>query len=1052
LSQPRPSDVVLLRDAVIRRLAGGRNKQDVKRGFAIIESSGTTRFFVAASGSEFAYWVRELKRSMNHVEEVADLSETKDLGSNIPLIEKRLDAEESQEEDPMTMERSAIDTTGRNTKNRIGNRLASAIKTARLKGVEKSERRRNSDFGSEHGEREDETNRARGTSEVASSANMEQNTDNKRSALDGIEPGEHLGDDLSARDGPESDLGVVNNKAPGYVYADSFDPQNDDGDFEGTDNNSDQGDTISTEPKRRIQFGRKLSGVGQVTKSKIGSALRRQKSSTDVSETSLPVDRQANNKGDELSASAHQLGNHQLASHDKGKLPDEFKSMTNGTSAYVDSSEVDSTTTAPRNRLGLGNRLGSALQTARQKGKEVTERRKSNVENTADKAQPRARLGLRGRLSGLSQARDTTGVDDDATEKMFWCCSECTFLNNSENGTSASNTCNMCGSARKTIESQSSLDPVETVPEESSHEQTKAHAWERDAETMPKHSDFVPHEIDPSSKDSAETRSEDEGNAQLSSAVFDVEDKPDETIPQISQLPLSPISERIESVETTGSEEEENKQPEAASDVRDSRAYADCIAENDTPEEENNENPGANNEESTGIEADTCNANPKLSSHLSNESDGKTEENDDEDAEESTHAEGIALTANNADTNEDLDTSLSNRSPMVSFGLIPEDAIEGFSWSCSDCTFTNNVDKQTLSNTCDMCGYPRVKGIESQSSFASAEPEQSGDETQAGTAFDEAGQADQGSRRGIRARFGLGGLNARANKSEQPMLSGQNADTRKSGIFSFRKRSTDDASEPIYEGGSMSLKNIRTGHTAPPASVIEPPETRTPAILKKLQGRWIVVAKPGRHFNGGPIPDESSQVAAAKANEVPQSDQSNADSSDGLSNGDVGTEVNPVEEKAPSYASGTLIQTSETAKNVLPDFKNTFYIQVFRGDTSIQEPCGERLCRLTDILKVHAEISEQLEQAMSYIEAEGTDLKRDASGKIGDCLAVRLGLSSFDNVLVTGRILGGLLDLDPASELIEKTHEYQGKYRNSPRRFSAILAFAHMSVYKYFIS
>ena len=1002
---------------------------------------------------------------MNHEEDVPNLSETKDLESDIPSTEKGVDAEESQEEDPAKRERGAKDTPGRNRKNRISSRLASAINTARLKGVEITERRRlNSDFGSEHGEGEDETNRARGTSEDASSTNMEQNTDKMRSILDGIEPGKQSGND--------DDIGVVDNKAPGYVYADSFDPQNDDGGFEGADDNSNQGDTLPTEPKRRIQFGRKLSGVGQVTKSKIGSALhkvkQRQRSSTadDILETSL--DREANNKGDELSSSGHQLDNHQSASYDEGKFSDEFKSLPEGTSATVDSSDVESTTTAPRNRLGLGNRLGSALQTARQKGKEVTERRKSNVENTADKVQPRARLGLRGRLSGLSQARNN---DNDATEKMSWSCGACTFLNNGQNGPSASNTCNMCGSARiKTIESQSSLDPVETVLEVSSHKQAKSLAGERDLENTPKHFDVASDEMDPSSKDPAERRSEEEGDERF---LFDAEDKPsipDESTPQLSQTPLSPISERIESVETMGSEVEVEgtKQNDATSDVRDPTASTDCIAENDATEQENNENPEANNEESTGIAADTCSVDPKPFSHLPNESEGKSEENGGNvESEEYTPAEGIALAADNTDTNEDVDTSRSNHIPISSLdaGLIPEDAnIEGLSWSCSDCTFMNNVGKQTLSNICNICGSPRVKRIESESTFASAEPEQNDDETQSDIAFDEPGQADQGSRRGIRARFGLGGPNARANKSEQQTLSSQNADTRKSGRFSFRKRSTDDASEPIYEGGSVSLKNIRTGHTAPPASVIEPPETRTPAILKKLQGRWIVVAKPGRHFNGSPITDKSSQLAAAKSNEteVPQSDLSNAISSDGLSNGDnatltannkamTGSEVNPVEEKAPSNSSGTLLKTSETA-NVLPDFKNTFFIQVFRGDSSMKEPSSKRLCRLVDILKVHAEISEQLEQAMSYIEAEGMDLKRTASGEMEDYLAIRLGLSSFDNVLVTGRILGGLLDLDPASEIVEKTHQYQSKYRNSLRSFPAILAFTHNVCLQYFIS
>jgi hypothetical protein len=956
LSQPRPSDVVLLRDAAIRRLAGGRNKQEVKRGFAIIESSGTTRFFVAASGSEFAYWVRELKASMHHVvEDRADISETKDLGRDIPPIEKGLDAEESQ---------------GNNTRDELS---TSAHQLGRHQLTS-------------HGE------------------------------------GKLSGELKSMPEGTSASV------------------------------DSSEVESTTTAPRNRLGLGNRFGSALQTARQKSKEVTERRKSN-----------------GDELSSSAHQLGSHQLASHDEEKLSDELKSMPEGASASVDSSEVGSTTTAPRNRLGLGNRFGSALQTARQKGKEVTERRKSNVENTADKAQPRARLGLRDRLSGLSQARNNTGADNDAIDTFSWSCGSCTFLNNSENGSSVSNTCKMCGSPRmKTVESQSSLDPIESVPEESSPEQAKPLAGGRDFENMPKHSDVASDETDPPSKDSAETRSEEE--AQFSSAVFDEEDKPDETIPPISKTPLSPISERT--VETPGSKEEveENKQPDAASDTRDPIVSADCIAENDVTEEENNENPEANNEESTGIETDTCSPEPKTSSHLPDESDGTSEKNDDEDAEaeESMLAEGIASTANNTDANEDLNASLSNRSPMVSCdaGLIPENAnIEGFSWSCRDCTFMNNVDKQTLSNICDICGAPRVKGVESEPpNFASTEPEQNGDETQSDTAFDEPGQVDQGSRRGIRARFGLGGLNARANKSEQQTLISQNANSRKSGRFSFRKRSTDDASEPIYEGGSVSLKNIRTGHTAPPASVIEPPENRTPAILKKLQGRWIVVAKPGRHFKINPTPDESSRVATSKANETgaPQSDPSNADSSDGISNGDDGTrtasnkaitasEVNPVEEKASSNSSGTLLQTLDT-EILLPDFKNTFYIQVFRGDSSIKEPFGERLCRLTDILQVHSEISEQLEQAMSHIEAEGMDLKRTALGEMGDCLAVRLGLSSFDNVLVTGRILGGLLDLDPASEIVEKTHEYQGKYRNSPRRFLLFWLSLTMSVYKYFIS
>jgi len=60
LLQPKPLDVVLLVRAQIRQLAGGRTKQDVERGFAIIESGGTARYFVVSSAPEYVHWIRAI--------------------------------------------------------------------------------------------------------------------------------------------------------------------------------------------------------------------------------------------------------------------------------------------------------------------------------------------------------------------------------------------------------------------------------------------------------------------------------------------------------------------------------------------------------------------------------------------------------------------------------------------------------------------------------------------------------------------------------------------------------------------------------------------------------------------------------------------------------------------------------------------------------------------------------------------------------------------------------------------------------------------------------
>ena len=50
-------------------------------------------------------------------------------------------------------------------------------------------------------------------------------------------------------------------------------------------------------------------------------------------------------------------------------------------------------------------------------------------------------------------------------------------------------------------------------------------------------------------------------------------------------------------------------------------------------------------------------------------------------------------------------------------------------------------------------------------------------------------------------------------------------------------------------------------------------------------------------------------------------------------------------------------------------------------------------------------------------------------------------LKAFEKVTVAGRILGGLLELDENSDLIEKTHTYQGEFSLSKQSWSAARTF-----------
>eukprot|EP00980_Cylindrotheca_fusiformis_P029738 scaffold23803_cov132-Cylindrotheca_fusiformis.AAC.2 len=143
--EPRPIDVVLLPGARIRELGG---RSSIKRGFAIIEISGTTRYFVTANGPDFVYWTNEISKALIACNGSLDLGD----------IEVATDL--SQDFDYGEFEDSCLDDggvgdseggAGLRERIRLGNRLngaknklGSAIQTARKKGKELSDRARTS--------------------------------------------------------------------------------------------------------------------------------------------------------------------------------------------------------------------------------------------------------------------------------------------------------------------------------------------------------------------------------------------------------------------------------------------------------------------------------------------------------------------------------------------------------------------------------------------------------------------------------------------------------------------------------------------------------------------------------------------------------------------------------------------------------------------------------------------------------------------------------------------------------------------------------------------
>jgi hypothetical protein len=182
------------------------------------------------------------------------------------------------------------------------------------------------------------------------------------------------------------------------------------------DNGSEDKDTDL--PSKRAVIGKKLSGVGQATKSRFGNVIQ-----------------SARQKGAEISNRRRRNENESNGSLHGNESPSD---------TIEDSLAASSDGHPPRRRLQLGNKLGSAIQQAKAGG--LTGFR-SKLGGTAP--------GRQDIVEDLSGSNDSSGQEtSDVGIQSFWTCDVCTFINR------RGDSCEVCGNERRT-------NMVEILPAES---------------------------------------------------------------------------------------------------------------------------------------------------------------------------------------------------------------------------------------------------------------------------------------------------------------------------------------------------------------------------------------------------------------------------------------------------------------------------------------------------------------------------------------------------------------------------------------------------------
>ena len=359
-----------LEGAHLLELAGGRNKQEVKRGFAVVERTGTTRYFIVSSSPQFSLWTREIQR----VVDATGISGAQREDEAEPSSAAKASLRPSQSQENKDLSTSEEFSTPQ--RRRFGSRLAatktrigSALETARLKGIEVSERRRLRNQGSTSIEISEDS------FEELENSRYETQSDLHGESPDVTRPAPHTDD---------SSEGIMPS----------------------------------------VDYGGGSSPVTQTNKKVSSDELRRSDSSAMSPEKTAK----------------ERLSSEDVESSTRGRIGSKLAGVG----------------------MVTKSRIGSAIQTARQRGKEVVERRKLNSDDAEEKQQGRVRGRLRGLLSATPEvpgeafgSNDSSAMrENDASGNLAWTCIVCTFINNSQNLPYDSMVCEMCGSAKPSIESK----------------------------------------------------------------------------------------------------------------------------------------------------------------------------------------------------------------------------------------------------------------------------------------------------------------------------------------------------------------------------------------------------------------------------------------------------------------------------------------------------------------------------------------------------------------------------------------------------------------------
>ena len=337
-------------------------------------------------------------------------------------------------------------------------------------------------------------------------------------------------------------------------------------------------------------------------------------------------------------------------------------------------------------------------------------------------------------------------------------------------------------------------------------------------------------------------------------------------------------------------------------------------------------------------------------------------------------------------------------------------------WTCEKCTFINNSKMLPVPQTsCELCGSERIVGnqLATNDTPDSAEPLSK---------------------------------NTLPSSSHQPLSTGQDAgaDSAQTNLESSRlgrlgsfgtavarsarmklgQRSSMNSNESIFEGGAITLKNVHASGHPPSVSGVD-------AILvplKKFVGLWTVSVKPGRltlGTNPQTVNDSGGMLKVKMANEEEKSSFGAMNSTESTTGPE---KLHRVDSGVNGNSSVPNIQLdTESIDDKEQDQKEIFRFGVFRADQVEMKPAIERIFSLGDVLQLHAQISESLERMLPQLINEEVQAEKSGSRATGQGSQKLTTLFSVEKVMVTGRILGGLLDLEESSDITAKTRSYHGK-------------------------